>query len=371
MARKYSLLVVLCLIAALCLVFTACGDNETTTAETTTEAAETTTEATETTTTEETTTEATETTTTEVTTTEAPETTESKTPIADAIEERMFGDNSTAQWIQPHMAEDDIARISSRVGTDGVTREYVIYFPFKSESNVFGTTPEDHPTDPNTSGLYFTTPIEIFIRKDTDIDFTRYDITYYETADWWQIWVEADGFVPEDGASYEFVLFVMSGGADEAAIYPDTELYYWDLGDYWTWDAPDPVDSDFLTAAELEALTANRTQLIEHETTTIDAEGNLRFSFKSDGDPFTSSTDTPGCHYTTFGELYINGEKIDIVTGSFVPELWYIFNIQIDGYTFTSGESYEIVFTINPNDPTGSFCKDQDGYFVLVTYVAP
>ena len=356
MAKKFTLFVVILTVLALCVVLTACGGG---TDDTTPKADSTTTQPSNndnTTTPADDTTKAPDTPATPDTTDEPDE---PLLPNEQLVEDLMM----TAPWITPHM----------EYRYEVKNEKPVFYVTTKAEGGHFTVVPEDDPDYPGANGIQLTKGLYALVRDEADEDtkdYTKYECTSYETAQWYEIWFGID-FVPEDGHSYDIVWVIETG--EKGATYPSTVHYIWNMGTYWTYTAPKVPESDFLPEEEFKALTANRTELMEHETTTIGADGQVRFSFKSDNQPF-SKGEFEGVSYTIMGELYINGEKYEIVPDSYTPEQWYIINFKIAGdFIPEDGKTYELVFTVNANDGGAGYCNDQDGYFVSVTvnYTAP
>ena len=294
----------------------------------------------------------------------------SKTPNADWIDNVLFEEG---QWIQPHMEY----RISSGVGENGVEYDYIWYFTIKAEGGHFHNTVEDHPNKPNTPGIQLTTPVALYIKDFySDEDYVRYEISYYTTAQWYEIWCVADGFVPVDGTEYDIYLVIQTPDDiyDESgevlytngATYPNTLHYIWTLGEPWVYNAPEKSESKYFNQDQLDEIVGDAWWLLENDPTTVDADGNIVVKFKSDGNPFDNSTDTKGVAFTLMNELYINGEKYEVE--SYVPEQWYILNIKVKDFTPVAGETYEIIITINSNDTTGTYCK-YDSYYVLAKEV--
>ena len=397
MARKISLLVVvLVAVVSLSLVLTACGGSDKTATTTATTTADNAVETTGTATTIVAATDATVETTeapvttepkTEVSTeaptttvapdtdaTKAPETTStpkpSNTPNEDWINDNLFSDTTDAYWVQPHMTYT----LRPGKGDDGKDYDYIWYFTIKAEGGHFTNTAEDHPTHPNTPGIQMTVPYALFI-KDVmnDDDYTKYELSYWKTAQWYEIWCVADGFVPEDGAEYDIYLvfttpddlydengdFLYSNGA----TYPNSLHYIWDLGATWVYTAPQKSESKYLSQAQLDEIKGDAWWLLEHEPTTLDAEGNIVVKFKSDGQPFSDATDTYGVAFTAINEIYINGEKYEAAT--YETQDWYILKIKVKDFAPTAGETYEIIITLNSTDATNTYTK-YDSYYVLV-----
>jgi len=393
MARKISLLVVvLVAILTLSLTLVACGGETPATTANTTAKAPTTTNP-EVTTVDPATTPkvpfssvvpGTETTGTPETT-KAPETTQTSDTTPGSGPDEFLGPNEEwietvlfeeGQWVQPHMEY----RLSSGKGNDGIQYEYMWYFTFKSEGGHWGTTAEDHPTHPATPGIQLVTdPVALYIKdaNDTDADYTKYEISYWATAQWYEIFCVADGFVPVDGTQYEIYLVFRTPAdtelEDGTVIYngsnwPDTLHYLWNLGDPWTYTAPQKSESKYLSQTQLDQIKGDSFWLLENEPTTITADGTVQVKFKSDGNPFNNESDTKGVAFTLFGELYINGEEYKIEDGSYLPEQWYILNFKVKDFTPVAGETYEIIFTITSNDPTGTYCA-YESYYVLAAAV--
>ncbi len=383
MARKISLLVVvLVALLALSLTLVACGGETPATTAPTTTKAPTTTIPVVTTTPTTTTPKAPVSTKAPVTTkapviTEAPVTTPAKTnylgPNEEWIETVLFEEG---QWVQPHMEYT----LNPGKGNDGVDYEYMWHFTFKSEGGHWGTTAEDHPTHPATPGIQLVTdPVALYIKdgNNADVDYTKYEISYWATATWYEIYCVADGFVPVEGTEYEIYLVFRTPAdtelEDGTVIYngsnwPDTLHYIWNLGEYWTYAAPPKSESKYLSQNQLDQILGDSFWLLENEPTTIAADGSVQVKFKSDGNPFNNESDTKGVAFTLFGELYINGEEYKIEEGSYVPEQWYILNFKVKDFTPVAGETYEIIFTITANDSTGTYCA-YDSYYVLAAEV--
>lgn len=275
-------------------------------------------------------------------------------------------EDGNGEWVEQH---EEIT-IGPRDGTDGKKYDWCFRFSFRSEGNHFLNDP-----DTNEPGLAFTSPDCIFIGKQNasgDVDsYVKYNITYWETKDWYQIFCVADGFVPEDGVSYDIYLFFRTDDNPDHSNYPDSLLYMWNLGNPFTYKAPAEVKSEYGDIEDYIPDIARRTQLIYHDAFEVDAENKLKFTFKSDGDPFTNGGDLPGVSFTLFDSLYINGEEVQIVADSYTTEEWYIIYFTIADYEFVSGEEYEFVFSINSNDPTGTYCSNPNGYFVFYNYTHP
>lgn len=361
MAKK--LLLVVAVLVMLTVLLVACGGEEVTTPETTTTKAPTqqTTVDNTNTTTQPVVTTTTPTTTTPTTTTPAvPETTVAPTELDLLIDDSVWlGDIHMGVTIGPKQDKTN----------PSVEHPYVFHFGYKSEGGHF-----INDAETATPGIQYTTPNCIFIKNiDKDADYVKYDIEYYETADWWQIWASAKGFVPEDGASYLIYLFIDTDA--DHAVEPETPHFFatWE-DEPFVYDAPDPIVSGYGDINTMVPDIGDRTQLFFHDAFTVDTNGNVRFTFKSDNLPFTNGTDTPGLAYTLMGKLFINGEEYQIVTDSYVTEQWYIITFQIANFNLTEGETYEILFTVNSNDETGTYCNNPHGYFVLktdVTVTAP
>jgi len=344
MAKKLLVALMALMMATVLLV--ACGGGDTTTAETTT--------------TEQPTINTTE----KGTTTTKPE--ETTTPK----EEEPVTPETTRELTELEQLEYDsiwLGDIHMGISVDkrkdkanpSVEYPYVFHFGYKSEGGHFLNDPE---TD--VPGIQFTEPVCMYIKNvEKDADFIKYDIDYYETADWWQIWASAKDFVPEDGASYLIYLFIKTG---EHARDPYTNHFFvtWE-SDPWVYEAPElPVSG----VGDINAMIPDindRTQLFKHDAFTVDTNGNVRFTFKSDNQPFTNGTDTPGLAFTLMNKVFVNGEEKQIVTESYVTEQWYIINFQIADFNIAEGETCEIVFSINSNDTTGDYCNNPNGYFAI------
>ena len=108
------------------------------------------------------------------------------------IEEVLFEEG---QWVTPHAKYT----LSQGKGVDGNDYDYIWYFSIVAEGGHFGTTADDHPTHPTTPGIQLVTdPVALYIKDayDETADYSRYEISYWTTATWYQIWCVADGFVP-------------------------------------------------------------------------------------------------------------------------------------------------------------------------------
>ncbi|MBQ4120824.1 MAG: hypothetical protein IJD35_02290 [Clostridia bacterium] len=390
MARKISLLVVVLIaVVSLSLILVACGgsNTSTTTAGTTTKAPTTTPNPAVTTTTP-TTDPATPTGSTATpgndTTPNSSVATTPKAPVTLTpvtyrgenekwIEEVLFEEG---QWVEPH----EEYRLTAGKGNDGTEYEYMWYFSFKAEGGHFGTTADDHPTHPATPGIQLVTePVALYIKdaNDENADYEKYNITYWATASWYQIYCVADGFVPVDGTAYDVYLVFRTPADTEledgtviynGSNYPDQYHYIWDLGEAWIYKAPQKSESKYLSQAQLDQIKGDSFWLLENEPTTVTADGSVQVKFKSDGNPFNNESDTKGVAFTLFGELYINGEEYKIEDGSYLPEQWYILNFKVKDFTPVAGETYEIIFTITSNDPTGTYCA-YSSYYVLAAAV--
>lgn len=383
MARKISLLVVvLVAIVSLSLILVACGGVEAPT--TTADAA--TTATTTTPTPEVTTTPTTNPATPGSTTT--PNSSAATTPKAPVIQAPVTyrGENEKwieevlyeeGQWVTPH----EEYTLTAGKGVDGVEYDYIWYFSFKAEGGHFGTTAEDHPTHPAAPGIQLVTePVALYIKDaaDEDADYTKYNITYWTTAKWYQIWCVADGFVPVADTEYDLYLVFKTPVDTEledgtviynGSNYPGQYHYIWNLGEYWTYKAPQKSESKYLSQVQFDQIVGDGWWLLENEPTTLAADGSIQVKFKSDGDPFDNSTDTKGVAFTLFESLYINGEEYKIEEGSYLPEEWYILNLKVKDFTPKAGETYEILFTLTSNDSTGTYCK-YDSYYVLAADVS-
>lgn len=386
MARKISLLVVVFVaVLSLSLILVACGGGETpaTTPATTTDALVTTSP--EVTTAAPVTNPSVITMTVPVTTAKVPVTpipVVTQTPVVyngpneQWIEEVLFDEG---QWVKPHARYT----LTSGKGNDGVQYDYIWYFSIVAEGGHFGTTADDHPTHPKTPGIQMVTePVALYIRDANDLtaDYLRYEISYWTTAQWYQIWCVADGFVPVDGTSYDVYLVfktpadtVLEDGTviSNGATWPDTLHYIWDLGNYWTYEAPAKSESKYLTQNQLDQIVNGGWWLLEHSPTTLDASGNIVVKFNSDGDPFNNNGDAYGVSFTLFESLYINGEEFEIIADSYQTQDWYIIKLQIKDFVPKEGEKYEILFTMTSNDPTGNgtYCK-HERYYVLASDIA-
>lgn len=387
MARKVSLLIVLLVsILSLSLILVACGGNEsvettttTTTVAPTTTAAEETSAPVVTTAPEVPATTVAPITTVAPTTTVVPVTTEARSyngPNEQWIEEVLFEEG---QWIQPHARYT----LSPGKGTDGVQYDYIWYFSIVAEGGHFGTTAEDHPTHPKTPGIQMVNePVALYIKDANDLtaDYSRYEISYWTAAQWYQIWCVADGFVPVDGTSYDIYLVfktpadtVLEDGTviSNGATWPETLHYIWDLGNYWTYEAPAKSESKYLTQSQLNQIVGDGWWLLEHSPAELSADGSVVVKFKSDGDPFNNNGDAYGVSFTLFESLYINGEEREIVPDSYQTQDWYILKLKIKDFVPKAGETYEILFTLTSNDTsgTGNYCK-YDRYYVLASNVS-
>ena len=69
-----------------------------------------------------------------------------------------------------------------------------------------------------------------------DEDYTKYTVSGWRTDRWCDIWFVADGFVPEEGAKYDMVLFFV---LPEHSAHPGDLVCVWDLGKTWTYQASD------------------------------------------------------------------------------------------------------------------------------------
>ncbi len=390
MVRKISLLVVVLIaVVSLSLILVACGGSEApvTTAGTTTKAPTTTpTPAVNTTTpatdpatpTDSSATPGSDTTpnSSAATTPKAPVT---ETPVTYRgenekwIEQVLFEEG---QWVQPHTEYT----LTPGKGNNGVEYEYMWYFSFKAEGGHFGNTADDHPTHPATPGIQLVTdPVALYIKdaNDETADYEKYNITYWATASWYQIYCVADKFVPVDGTAYDIYLVFKTPADTEledgtviynGSNYPDQYHYIWNLGEPWTYTAPQKSESKYLSQTQLDQIKGDSFWLLENEPTTITADGTVQVKFKSDGNPFNNESDTKGVAFTLFGELYINGEEYKIEDGSYLPEQWYILNFKVKDFTPVAGQTYEIIFTITSNDSTGTYCA-YDSYYVLAAEV--
>ena len=253
---------------------------------------------------------------------------------------------------------------------NGNDYDYVWRFTIKAESGHFpGTTAEDHPTHPSAPGLQLTTPVALYVKDvNNDVDYTRYEIIEYLPQEWYIMNVVAKDFVPVDGTEYDIFLVIMTGDEFSGAKFPETPHYLWNFGETWTYTAPQKSESLYFNAAQFDEIIGNRFWLLEHEPLTIDATGNVEFKFKSDGDPFSNNGEEGinGVEFTLMGDLYINGEKYDIVDGSYTTQDWYIIKFQIKDFVPEAGQDYELIFTIDGNDPTGNYCMKPDGYYALI-----
>lgn len=284
------------------------------------------------------------------------------------IEEVLFVEG---QWVQLH---GDISLTAAK-GVDGVDYKYMWYFGFKAEGGHFGTTAEDHPTNPSTPGIQLVNePVALYIRdvNDENADYSRYDISYWTTAQWYQIWCVADGFVPVKGTSYDIYLVfktpedtVLNDGTEiyNGSNYPGQYHYIWNLGAPWTYDPP-MSESAYLPQDQFDLIVGNGWWLIENEPTQLYADGSIFIKFKSDGNPFNNNSDTYGVAFTLFDSIYVNGEEYEIVEGSYQTEEWYKIRLQIKDFTPKAGEKYEILLTLTSNDSTGTYCK-YERYYVL------
>ncbi len=364
--KRFGLIaVILSVLLLTCLVATACGDSDTTTPKGTDSATSTApTTTAPTTNSDETNPDETN---PDETTPEETTPDETNPPITLSVPEQ-YAEDEGAVWVQRHMP----TTIGSRTGADGKEYEWCFYFTIKAEGGHFKSDP-----DTNESGLAFTTPDCIYIGKVTDEStgtadtYTKYDITYWETREWWEIWCVADGFVPEDGVPYDIYLFFRTDENENHSNYPDTLLYIWDFEQPFVWEKPAEVVSEYGDIEEMIPDIDQRTQLLYHDTFLIDDTGRLKFTFKSDGDPFANGGDNPGVSFTMFGDLYINGERVEIVPDSYETEEHYIIYMTIQDYEFVSGEEYEFVISIDSNDPSGTYCNNPTGYFIFYNYVAP
>ena len=347
MAKK--LLLVVAVLVMLTVLLVACGGEEVTTPKTTTTEAPTQQTTVDNT---NTTTQPVVTTTTPTTTTPAaPETTVEPTELDLLIGEGVWlGDIHMGVTIGPKQDKTN----------PSVEHPYVFHFGYRAEGGHF-----INDAETATPGIQYTTPKCMFIKNvHKDTDYVKYDIEYYETADWWQIWASAKGFVPEDGASYLIYLFIDTD-ADHAAE-PETPHFFatWEA-DPFVYDAPDPIISDYGNVSEMIKDIDDRTQLFYHDAFTVDTNGNVRATIKMDNQPFAEGTDTPGLQYTLMGKLFINGEVYQIVADSYTPEQHYIIKFQIADFNLVEGETYEFLFAIESNDETGTYCNNPNGYFML------
>ncbi len=349
-------LIIILLVAVLAVVFVACGGSETTTtkSDTTTTAAGTTTQTTTgtpdgTTTVQQTTTVVT---TTVAITTTTPGTTAPLSEVEEAVGYRT--------WVELH---SDIT-LGSKKDAQGVEHEWVFFFGIKAEGNHFYTDEET-----GAHGISYTEGSFFYIKDiNSTEDYKRYECGYYETKDWWQIWAEPVGFTPVDGVTYD--IYFMFEGDETHCDTPDEGYYIWPLQEF-TYTAPAPVVSENGDINQMIPDIKDRTQLIYHDELSVDTTTNkVKFTFKSDGDPFSNGGDLPGVSFTLFGNLYINGEKVEIVTDSYETEAHYIIYFTVADYTFTEGTEYEFVFTIESNDSSGTYCSNAVGYFVLDTCTA-
>lgn len=374
--KSWHLFVILVVVFLLSLSLVACGDSETTTTTAATTQAPSTTVPEVTTAKPITTTKTPdstaapniETTKAPVITTEAPVTYNG--PNEQWIEEVLF---ETGMWVQPHAKYT----LGTAKGKDGVKYDYMWYFTIVAEGKHFDATPENHPTNPKTHGIQMVKdPIGLYIKdmNDPNADYTKYEISYWQTASWYEIWCVADGFVPVDGTAYDIYLvfktpadLVLEDGTviSNGATYPDTLHYIWDFGEPWVYEAPAKAESKYLSQDELKDIIGDSFFLRENEPTTIKEDGSVQVKFVSDGNPFINNIDY-GVAYTLFGELYINGEEYDIVADSYQTEQWYILNFKVKDFTPVVGEKYEILFTITSTDSSKIHCQ-YDSYYVFTT----
>ena len=222
----------------------------------------------------------------------------------------------------------------------------------------------------NIHTLRLTTPYCVFIKTVDEVNYVQYEIEYYETPNFWEIWFVPKGFIPVEDESYQMVLVIKSNDSP-ANAYPDS-LLYMDLfpEDVWTYEIPKVVPNPTNRFENAVPDFLQRTSLIYHDELSIDSEGNLRYTFKNDNQPFKNATlsngdEIYGLSRTKFGKLFINGTEYQIVDHSYQTELGYIITFKICGFQPVSGEKYEVFFSIDPIDSNENYCKNEYGYFVL------
>lgn len=349
MAKK--LLVFLTILVVCVAVFVACGEPATTTDNTTTPKSETTT---------------TKPITTEEDTTEEPPVSTTPFDPSTLDPKELHRYETDAIWCGPIHAG---VVYNERSDKDNSSVKHMAFrFGYGSDNGIFGDDP-----DYNVPAIQLTKPDCVYIMPCDEFgtsegEYTKYEVEYYETPNWWEVWFVPKGFTPVDGQSYAITLFIESDDS-LGHIYPNTTLF-WETWpeEPWTYEAPAEVVSKYGNISEFVPGINDRTQLYYHDTLSVDADGKVKYTIKSDNNPFADVGDNKGISYTRFGKLIINGQEVQIVADSYYTEQHYIIYFTIAGYTFVEGETYEMIFTIEANDQTGDYCKNLNGYFALNDY---
>lgn len=244
--------------------------------------------------------------------------------------------------------------------SNGVKQKNVFYFTVLSDGNHFSD-------DNGVPGIQLTTPVALFIKDVTaGGQFVRYPVSFWEPAEWYVLRAAAEGFVPQDSHSYDIYLVFRSGSS--GATFPDTVHYLHDEEQYFTYTAP-RLESKYGDITEMVPNLDGRTELLQHENVLVNTLDVITLKIKSDNQPFVNDPGNSiyGISFTTVESLYINGEKITVNAYETVD--WYIVRISFQDFTFVSGETYEIVFSLNSTDTSGQY-TDPNGYFGIFTYTA-
>ena len=216
-------------------------------------------------------------------------------------------------------------------------------------------------------GIQMTEPICVFIKNTNDAEYVRYDIEYYETPSWWEVWFVPKGFKPVEDESYQFVLFIQT---DDSSIhnYPERVLYFKnDENAPWTYEVPVMVPPEENILLKLIPDLHERTQL-SVDTLSIDENGYLTYTFKTDNSPFHDVGDIRGLSKTKPGKLMINGATYTIAADSYLTESNNIIKFRIEGFVPQKDIMYEVIFSIDSDDTTPDYCSNPNGYFALNVY---
>lgn len=369
------LVVFLVVVLSLCLAFVACNGDETTASESTNPSGSSSQAPAATSSVPSNTTEA------PANTTEKPaETTTDPIVIppiepTNAAEEYMYAEER--DYLLQHMA----ITVGDHTDTNSVKHKNSIYFTIKSEGGNFVNDADGKPGLSHTifDRLYIvdhgtaTSPAE-------NPECTLYERAFYETANWWEIWVAPEGWTPEPGHRYEFYLFIT--GDEETTTY-STSLYFWNMDEENWWTAPSPIVSSYGNIEEMVPNFHDRSELPYHDKFLFGDEETapncLHFTFGSQnqfGDK-SAGTDDTGAEITDYGvshthisKLYINGKEYEVE--NYRTKEWYQLYFEIvDMPEFVSGETYEFVIVVEADDQTGELCKNPNGYFIFYEYVAP
>lgn len=114
------------------------------------------------------------------------------------------------------------------------SESYVFGLTINTDSGLFPTLPEDHPTHPGVPTLELTTADGAFVYiKDInkDDDYTWYRVINWQVIGQSELRFEAAGFVAEEDGEYDMYLFFTM---PEGTPYPGERCYIWALEEPWT-----------------------------------------------------------------------------------------------------------------------------------------